>query len=99
MKKLKDPAWRLEVGSRLLQGINAAGKKPSEIARLFGISQARLSNYIRGVRPLDIELAMFLSKRFGIKLEWLYMGDIGSLRFDLAQKITPIEEGERGAPH
>lgn len=42
---------------------------------------------------------MFLSKRFGIKLEWLYMGDIGSLRFDLAQKITPIEEGERGAPH
>jgi transcriptional regulator with XRE-family HTH domain len=93
MKMPKDAAWRKMVGRRLEQSLIAIGKKPAEIARLFGISQQRLSNYITGARPLDIEVAMKLSARFGITLDWLYMGDIRSLPYEIAQRIVPIEEG------
>lgn len=97
MKKTRDPAWRQQVGVRLQQSLVAINKKPAEIARLYKMSQQRLSNYMTGARPLDIELAMNLSGRFGITLEWLYMGDMKSLPYDLAQRIVPIDEEHRHA--
>lgn len=91
--------WKRQVGDRLAQSISAIGKKPADIAKMFGISQQRLSNYIRGERPLDIVLAMKLSARFGFTLEWLYLGDIRSLPYELAQKIVPFEGGAGHVPN
>lgn len=99
MKVPKDDKWQQQVGVRLAQSIVAIGKKPADIARLFQISQQRLSNYINGSRPLDIEIAMKLSARFGITLDWLYLGDIRSLPYELAQKIVPFEGDSGRAPH
>lgn len=86
----RDETWRQQVGLRLAQSIAAIGKKPAEIARLLEISPQRLSNYVTGRRPLDVEVALKLSARFGITLDWLYMGDIRTLRYELAQRIGPI---------
>lgn len=85
--------WKQQVGARLSRAIAALGHKPAHIARTFKISQQRLSNYVNGIRPLDIEIAMMLSARFGITLDWLYMGDIRGLPFELAQKIA-LSRGE-----
>lgn len=97
MKIPKDPKWRQDVGVRLQQAINAIGKKPADIARMFNMSQGRLSNYARGTRPLDIEFAMNLYARFGITLDFLYLGDMKSLPFELAQRIVPIGGEDRRA--
>lgn len=99
MKMTRDLRWQQQVGIRLQQSLIAIGKKPAEIARNFGVSQQRLSNYMTGARPLDIDLAMKLSARFGITLDWLYMGDMKSLPYELAQRIVPIGEENRRAPN
>lgn len=96
---MDDKVWKQQVGARLAQSIAAVGKKPADIAKLFTISPQRLSNYIKGKRPLDIELAMKLSARFGFTLEWLYLGDARSLPYELAQKVVPFEGGKVRAPH
>lgn len=90
MKVPKNQKWQQEVGGRLGQVIVALGKKPADIARLFGKSQQLISNYIRGERPLDIELAMKLYARFGITLDYLYIGDVKGLPYELAQRIAPV---------
>lgn len=92
-------AWRQQVGARLLQSFTALGKKPADICKLFGLSQQRMSNYINGKRPLDIEVAMKLYARFGLTLDWLYLGDIRSLPYDLAQRIVPFEGESDRAPN
>lgn len=91
----KQRAWRRGVGNRFRLSIAAIGKKPADIARLYGKSQQLISNYIRGERPLDVELAVKLHARFGITLEWLYLGDMKGLPYELAQKMMPISEEER----
>ena len=96
MKIESSPRWRKMVGQRLEMSIAAMGNKPAEIARLLGITQQRLSNYITGSRPLDIAIAIQLCQRFGLTLDWLYIGDMAGLRFDLAQRMKPT--GGEGDP-
>lgn len=98
MKIPKDPEWQQEVGARLRQAILALGKKQVDIANILGISPGRLSNYIRGERPLDIEQAIKLAGRFGITLDFLYIGDVRGLPYELAQRIAPIG-GENVRPN
>ena len=98
MKIEKSEGWRKMVGQRLAMGIAALGKKPADIARLLGISQQRLSNYINGRRPFDITFAMQLCDRFGLTLDWLYRGEMAGLPYDLAQKMVPLA-GDEGRLH
>ena len=85
---VENSLWRRQVGERLANSIAATGQKPADIARLFGVSPQRLSNYMAGSRPLDVALAMNLSDQFGITLDWLYLGDHRSLPYEMAQKIA-----------
>lgn len=94
MKVKKDQEWQAQVGARLVRGLWAINKKPAEICRLLGIKPAAWSNYANGVRPLDVEVAIKLSKKFGFTLDYLYMGVEYNLPSDLSARISAYGPGE-----
>ena len=94
MKVKKDPVWIAQVGERLVRGLWAVNKKPAEICRLFDIKPAAWSNYANGVRPLDVEVAIKLAKKFGFTLDWLYMGVEYNLPSHLSARIGAYGPGE-----
>jgi DNA-binding XRE family transcriptional regulator len=88
MKMSRDPVWLAEVGHRLVLARDAVGKKQAAMARSLGISVQRLSNYERGKRPFDIELAIELSRKHAITMDFIYWGDLRGLPFHLAAKLS-----------
>ena len=88
------PRWQVEVGQRLALTRVALGLKDADLARYLGISQQRWHNYVSGIRPLQLALAVKLCDRFKLTLDWLYRGDFSGLPFDLAQRMKPLDLGE-----
>ncbi len=91
MKVLRDPEWMQAVGERLIKARLALGKSQAAMARSIGISAQRLSNYETGFRPLDTEVAVAIADKYGVTLDYVYRGDVGTLPVKLAEKIAPIE--------
>ncbi len=90
MKIARDPAWQVEVGQRLILARNALGINQARLAAALKISAQRLSNYERGDRPLDLELAMELSRRYGVTMDYIYRGDPRGLPLEIFQRIDPL---------
>ncbi|MFP5204060.1 MAG: helix-turn-helix domain-containing protein [Acidobacteriota bacterium] len=91
MKVKRGQEWVDMIAKRLEETRLALGKKHVDFARAAGISSQRWSNYARGRRPLDIEIAIALcdDKNLHLTLDWIYRGDPGGLRHDLAHKLAP----------
>jgi transcriptional regulator with XRE-family HTH domain len=99
MKIKRDPAWQLEVGQRLVLARDALRLKAVDLATNLKISQQRLSNYERGERPFDLELAMELSRRYGITMDYIYRGDPRGLPLEIYQRIEPLSVPADTAKH
>ena len=91
MKVSKDPAWRLLVGNRIVILRNIKGVKQGELASALGITTQRLSNYERGARPVDIEIAINICSVLDSTLDFLYTGSQRGLPFHVAQQVARIE--------
>jgi len=70
---------------RLYEGLNQV-----RIAELLGIAQSAWSQYEKGSRRLTIDVAGQLVDRFGVTLDWLYMGDASGLPLRLSDLATTI---------
>lgn len=92
MKIAKSPAWQLQVGNRIVILRNAKGVKQAQLARHLRISAQRLSNYERGERPLDVELAIAICNILQGTLDYLYRGIHAGLPFEVIQRLA-LEEG------
>lgn len=90
MKVARDPSWQKEVGQRLILARDAIGFTQVRLATALKISAQRLSNYERGDRPFDLELAMEISRRFGITMDYIYRGDPRGLPLEIFQRIDPM---------
>lgn len=90
MKIKRDPAWQKEVGQRLVLARDALRLKAVELASSLGITPQRLSNYETGFRPFDLQLAMELSRKHGITMDYIYRGDPRGLPIELYQRIEPM---------
>lgn len=88
MKIKRNTHWQQEMGRRLVIGREALGKSQVSLAKSLGISSQRLSNYERGARPLDIELAILLSQKHGLTMDYIYWGDLRGLPVHVASKIA-----------
>jgi len=55
-----------------------------QIAELLGIAQSAWSQYEKGSRRLTLDVAGDVVDRFGVTLDWLYMGDASGLPMRLA---------------
>ena len=87
MKQKRDMQNLKSVGKRLVLTRRALDQGQAELARYLKISPQRLNNYERGLRPLDLDLAINMVKRWRLTLDWLYLGDESSLPKGLAKDI------------
>jgi transcriptional regulator with XRE-family HTH domain len=99
MKIKRDPVWQREVGQRLVLAREAIGLKAIELAVSLKITAQRLSNYENGRRPFDLELAMELSRKHGITMDYVYRGDPRGLALEIVRRIEPLTAPPDQATH
>lgn len=91
MKIAKNAQWQGLVGHRIVMLREAKGVKQSQLARHLKISAQRLSNYERGERPLDIELAIAICENLSGTLDYLYRGLNAGLPFEVIQRLATAD--------
>lgn len=89
MRVKRDPVFLAAVGERLAKTTAALQLLDGEIAKRAGVTKSAWSNYIHGIRPLDLDAAIRLCERTKITLDWIYRGDLSGVARELADKIDP----------
>jgi transcriptional regulator with XRE-family HTH domain len=67
----------IEVSNRLAALREKLGLDQAKFAKSLGIEKNTYNAYERGKRPLTIETAKKIRRRYGISVDWLLFGDIG----------------------
>lgn len=67
----------IEVSNRLAALREKLGLDQAAFAKSLGIEKNTYNAYERGKRPLTIETAKKIRRRYGISVDWLLFGDIG----------------------
>ena len=86
--------WREEVAWRLRAVFVIKGLRNSEAAKMLGVSDARLTNWLGAIAVPTPYYLHLISKRFGVSVDYLLNDDIQSLREDLR---TPLLRGAKAA--
>jgi plasmid maintenance system antidote protein VapI len=89
-----DPESKEAVEERLELTRRALGyPTQTAFARAIGISAQKWQNYIsKKIKDrITVDVAIMLCKRFGLTLDWIYLGDIGSLPVRIARQIESAE--------
>lgn len=85
----------LEISNRLASLREKLGLDQVAFARALGIEKNTYNAYERGKRPLTIETAKKIRKRYGISVDWLLFGDVGQPNHEF---ILEIPTGTESAP-
>jgi transcriptional regulator with XRE-family HTH domain len=98
-RRSADPTDPAEIGHRLRMLRLALGHTQAAMARFAGtkgINPAGLwNNYESGTRRINTDGAMQLCRTFGLSMDWIYLGNIGTLSGPIREKI---EDQMRSAP-
>lgn len=86
------------IGHRLELLRKALGLKPSEIADALGVERTYWSRFEGGRRPLTMAIAVLLVDRFGVTLDFLFLGRRGGLPLDLADALRKAEQVQKSRP-
>jgi transcriptional regulator with XRE-family HTH domain len=81
-----------QIAARLREARMALEPNQSEFAKGAGMSQHRYNQYETGARPLTLDAAMRLHKRYGLSLDWLFRGDTAFLPNAFAQKLQAARD-------
>ena len=82
-------------GQRLALTRKALDLGQAELARLLEISPQRLNNYEQGMRPIDIDVAKEMVRRWKLSLDWFYLADESSLPKHVIEKIAEVKTKKR----
>jgi transcriptional regulator with XRE-family HTH domain len=86
-KKWRTIGEKALVGQRLRVTRDVLGLSQKEFARAVGSSSSALSMWEGGSRLLDPLVAAKLAERFGLTMDWFYLGRLGGVRNDLASRL------------
>ena len=75
-------------GLRLVAARCALGLTQSELAQALGVTPQRLSNWERGEHLADVLAMRTLRRLYGVRLDWIYDGDVTSLPYELAVELV-----------
>jgi transcriptional regulator with XRE-family HTH domain len=95
-RKGAKPTMAIEVGRRLLLtrlALNRLGKAPraqQDFAKSVGISKTGYSNYENGIRLIGPDSAGKIYSRYGVSLNWLYLGVVDELPATLHDAIAAV---------
>jgi len=84
-----------DIARRLDALVNALELTQAGFARMVGITQPALSNYLRGLRRPDLDVAIQIQIKTGVTLDWLYLGDRSGLPTRLLQLLPDLSAPER----
>lgn len=88
----------LEVSNRLAALREKLGLDQASFAKSLGIEKNTYNAYERGKRPLTIETAKKIRRRYGISVDWLLFGDIGQPNHQFLMTIEPAPEAQKREP-
>jgi transcriptional regulator with XRE-family HTH domain len=77
------------VGRRIIALRKARGLQQQELAEAIGVAGNTLNGYELGKRPLTMESARRIRRRFGVTIDWLMFGDMGATARDLMLDLGP----------
>ena len=76
-----------ESGARLRASREALKLTATQLAARLGVSRSRLSNWESGTSKVDLEYALTLKAVYGLTLDWIFGGDLSTVKSDLAAEI------------
>jgi transcriptional regulator with XRE-family HTH domain len=76
------------IGERLCAVRKALGLTQEQLAASVGCPQGTFGQYEAGMRKPSIAVASRLYDRHGITLDYLYLGNVGTLPFELGKAVT-----------
>lgn len=77
-----------EIGSRLRRLRRARGFTVAEFAKLHGWNPTQLTNWETGHRRITIDAAAQLRERYGVTLDWIYLGSEAALPQNVARDLA-----------
>jgi hypothetical protein len=91
MSNLKPrPEW-IPTGLRLEELQGALGKSGGAMAAELEINRQNWSRYKLGIRELPIWVAVELKNRYGVGLDWLYVGDLDANKSHFNEKLAALK--------
>lgn len=88
----------LEVSNRLAALREKLQMDQVAFAKSLGIEKNTYNAYERGKRPLTIETAKKIRRKYGISVDWLLFGDIGQPNYQFLLSIEQPAEPTRREP-
>lgn len=88
----------MEVANRLVALREQLKQDQKTFANSLGIEKNTYNAYERGKRPLTIETAKKIRRKYGISVDWLLFGDLGQPNREFIMQIeaerTPVADRE-----
>lgn len=81
------------VGERIRNLREALGLSQTEFAKQAGLVRAAVATWERGAQRPGIALAQKITDRYGVTLDWIFLGRVNTLRHDMIGLLS----GKRGA--
>lgn len=89
----------VEIGQRLELARHVLGLQQNEFAAGAGIPRNTYNQYERGKKRPDIDNGIAIALKYGLTLDWIYLGDPSGLRYTTAEAIKSIRAArEPGDP-
>lgn len=81
-----------DVARRLVQIREILGVSQIEFGNAAGLKQSRYHGYERGTRLLTLKSAFLLCQKYGLTLDYLYMGDPAGLPYRMAEELKKLKK-------
>lgn len=88
----------MEVSNRLAALRERLQLDQVAFAKSLGIEKNTYNAYERGKRPLTIETAKKIRRKYGISVDWLLFGDLGQPNYQFLLSIESPAQTEVKAP-
>lgn len=86
-----DPIYE---GARLRAIRKMLGKTQQELAIILDINRVQVSQIERGEYNISKQVGLTLLDQYGITTDFLFLGRINTLNFDLAERLRPYLDKE-----
>jgi transcriptional regulator with XRE-family HTH domain len=94
-RKRINPESLPEIARRLRVLREALGyETQGQMAAELGMTSNSWNNYERGFSRINLDAGLAIQRRWGVPLDWLYIGSTAMLPAHLAEKIRRIESRE-----
>lgn len=86
-----------DIAMRLSELMKALGLNQTAFAARVGVSQPALNNYLKGTRRPELDIAISITTKTGVTLDWLYLGDRSGLPARLLDILPDLSERHQKA--